>query len=44
VMYHPSHLLKAMVQQPPHALKPAQSQDARRVIHEERSEEYSISG
>lgn len=43
VMYHPSHLLKAMVPPPPHALKPAQSQDARRVAHEERSEEYSIS-
>jgi integration host factor subunit alpha len=46
VMYHPSHILKAMVQQQPHAyaLKPADPERTPRVAHEQRDEEYSISG
>lgn len=42
VMFHPSHILKALVQQEPPAARPSRTSEDAVVRHEREAEEYSV--
>jgi integration host factor subunit alpha len=42
VMFHPSHILKALVQQERPAARPLKNAESTLVLHEREAEEYSV--